>query len=250
MKILGSLATISSIASGLGIVLLGTTSKSAQLNERPVIHEIHEKNRHLPHYSLKHESLRDKLTASGATGIVISSFSDAAELVDQSQNKLTAEESVASYVCQAEAIIIGRPISFTSLLSANESQVFTDYEVQPLEILKNDAVTPLSSDKPFVLTRPGGKVRLDIGTIRQDDNDYPPLSRVGRYLLFLAAIRQSQSYKSIDPFGTYSIHNGGLEIVGSGDWQQEQSARVISSRSLEALRADIQSAVAMCSVVR
>lgn len=88
-------------------------------------------------------------------------------------------------VAQADAVVIGVVTDKTSQLNEAETFVFTDYNVNVVEVLKNNAASPISPSAAITVTRAGGVVQLEGRIIRAVDRTAKPLQVEGKYLLFL-----------------------------------------------------------------
>jgi hypothetical protein len=126
----------------------------------------------------------------------------------------------------AEVIIRGRITEAAARLNDDESLVFTDYTVQPLEILKSSAALvtapKVGPTKPIVFQQLGGTVRVDGLVLRTttdiEDSD-KPIKLGAEYFLFLRSAISSPShrarpgvYESVTgPLGIFPIRDGKVE---------------------------------------
>lgn len=219
----------------------------SQQGEDPRLEQAHQQNKSLPHYNRPGESLWEKLVSSGNTSITVQEVADRGGVAGAQPP--AEQELLTAQVCQADAVLVGTIISSVSLLSNNETQVFTDYTVQPTDILKNDPKTPIAIGKSFLLTRPGGEVHLDIGNIRQIYREFPVLySGKQSYLLFLTESPDTTTYKNTDAFSTYILHNDRSPqlILDSSRGEAQRRASFLSTSTLSSLRSLITSAADTC----
>jgi hypothetical protein len=116
-----------------------------------------------------------------------------------------------THICEADAIVIGSVKSIRSLLSANESQVFTDYKIIPLTVIKGRDLTPGAD---FYVTQPGGTVHIDGGKIVDIGSEYPsPLFPSKTYLLFLKVVDPTKTFKPVDNLSTYLLDGSYIRTV-------------------------------------
>ncbi len=220
--------------------------QSQQGGDDPRLEQAHQQNKSLPQYNRPGESLRERLSSSGKSSITVYEFADRGG--NTGTLPPNEEDVLRNQICRADAVVLGTILSSVGLLSSNETQVLTDYVVSPTEILKNNPKMPITAGNPFVLTRPGGEVHLDIGNIRQNDSDFSDLS-AGKspYLLFLTEISASQVYRSLDSFSTYLIRNDKAQlIVNSPRGETQRRVSFLSTLAWPGLRALITSSAASC----
>lgn len=216
----------------------------AQQEDSPALQKTHEQHKDLGWYNRPGDSLRQALESS-STGSV--TREDVVDRGDSGGGRSASPQSeFASAVCEADAVVIGEVRSAVSMLSRNETMVFTDYLVSPDEILKSSSEVPIVNDTPFSLTRPGGEVRLEIGTIQQKDHDYPVLEVRKQYLFLLSNLPDSKSFKSFDRLGTYRVDTGKALLVGKSVGEAHRRASYLNSLSLNDLHNTIGSALKGC----
>ncbi len=110
-------------------------------------------------------------------------------------------EYLAAYlkkeVCNSDAIVVGTVTRKSSQLVDDGTFTFTDYEVNPDEVLRNNSKAPVQTGNSITLTRPGGSVNLKGHVIRARDRSYDLLSVGHRYLLFLQFVSETGAYQPI-----------------------------------------------------
>lgn len=97
-------------------------------------------------------------------------------------------------VCNADAILLGSFKSKSSQLNADQSFIFTDYEMAVEEVIKDTPAAPALSGGVVTVTREGGEVRLNGKVIRARSGDFKPAQVGKRYLLFLRFLPETNSY--------------------------------------------------------
>lgn len=126
----------------------------------------------------------------------------------------------------ANLIVRGRIIDVTPRLNDDESLVFTDYTVQPLEILKSPRAMVGASrpgpTPPVVFQQLGGTVKVDglvLKTTTDIEDPDRPIKVGEEYFLFLNAAETAHSlrarpniYESVTgPLGICPVRNGKVE---------------------------------------
>ncbi len=105
---------------------------------------------------------------------------------------------------ESDAVVIGVVHKKTSFLTEDENFVFSDYELNVEDILKNNSAHPIKV-KSITVTRPGGAVVLGRRTVRATDESLEPLDRGNRYLLFLEFIPSTGAYKAFNSKGSFQL---------------------------------------------
>lgn len=84
------------------------------------------------------------------------------------------------------AVIIGEVTAAEAHFSADQTDVYSEFDVQISEVLKNDDNAPLTAGSHVVLERAGGRVRFSSGKVMVSATNHQNLPRIGkRYLFFL-----------------------------------------------------------------
>lgn len=110
-------------------------------------------------------------------------------------------------VCEADAIVLGKPESRFSQLTADEDFVFTDYELAIEEVLKDDPNISKQGNNNITVTRPGGFIRLNNRNIRATDQSFKPLEMGERYVLFLRFIPATGAYRALNSKSSFKIRS-------------------------------------------
>jgi hypothetical protein len=105
---------------------------------------------------------------------------------------------------KSDAVVIGAVNKKTSFLTADENFVFSDYELDVEEILKDNSAQPINV-KSITVTRPGGAVVLGRRMVRATDQSLEPLVPGNRYLLFLEFIPDTGAYKAFNSKGSFLL---------------------------------------------
>ena len=95
--------------------------------------------------------------------------------------------------------------SKSSQLTEDGDFVFTDYEVNIEDVLKDNEFAHLIPNINLTLTQPGGKVRLGGYIIEAEDASFRPLVIGGRYTLFLKFIPATGAYASLNSKSSYEL---------------------------------------------
>jgi hypothetical protein len=134
------------------------------------------------------------------------------ELLVGSSPVLTEQESPDAYFGRlarmSDAVVRGTVLKKTSQVTEDDGFVFTDYDLEVKEVLKNTGKASLESGSVITVTRPGGKIVKDGVIIKVTDNAIAPLPVSHDVVLFLRLIQETGAYKATS--GT-----GALELQGS-----------------------------------
>ncbi len=118
----------------------------------------------------------------------------------------TPENYFGELAQASDAVIRGIVIRKASQLTEDDTFIFTDYEVMVAEVLKNNAITPLSTGAVITITRPGGKVSLDGRIIKVIEHSFAPLPLNDHdVVLFLKATPETGTYESARPTGSFEL---------------------------------------------
>jgi hypothetical protein len=110
---------------------------------------------------------------------------------------VTLGDALAYITCGADAIITGTVKSKASNLIETDTFVFTDYEVEINEVLKDGVAAPLVPNDVIVVPRLGGVVALNGHTVRANDEAMAGLVVGERYLLYLRFIPSTGGYRPL-----------------------------------------------------
>lgn len=135
--------------------------------------------------------IQKRSAESDAEAINIESLPGTPEL---SQSGEVASDRLVTSAAQADAVVIGVVADKTSQLNEAETFTFTDYDVNVVEVLKNNAASPISPSAAITVTRAGGVVQLEGHTVRAVDRTAKPLQVGGKYLLFLRYLPATGAY--------------------------------------------------------
>lgn len=141
-------------------------------------------------------------------------------------------------VCNADAILVGSFKSKSSQLNADQSFIFTDYEMAVEEVVKNNPATPAQSGGVVTVTREGGEVRLNGRVIRARSGDFKPAQVGKRYLLFLRFLPDTNSYLA---YANGSFELDGDRVTSLGGTSREELLEG-GSKSLAAFLDEVRAA--------
>jgi len=124
---------------------------------------------------------------------------------DDEKTPPTIEELLQRITCNADAVVVGTVTNKTSQLTEDGSFVFTDYDMQVEEIIKNTAQTSIQPSDNIVITRSGGAVQFNGKVIRAIDKSSQPLETGSRYLLSLQRIASSDDYRTLNTESSFEL---------------------------------------------
>jgi hypothetical protein len=150
----------------------------------------------------------------------------------------------SSLTCAADAIVVAGVESSAAFLSDNHATVFTDYRLKVTTVLKAKVsfANPLPSE--IVLTRIGGVVRVNEGTVSFEHEMFPLLTGGKSYLLFLRGLPETQDFQAYDDRSVLTDINGSY-FVASAPSDKDNYAD-ITSYSTSALEARVLSFLPSC----
>jgi hypothetical protein len=153
----------------------------------------------------------------------------------------TQAEYLEKLICDADTVVIAKIKNKTSQITENLEFVFTDYELDIREVLKNDSNLDILTSRSATLTVAGGSVKVDKRTIKIIlERDNPLL--VGReYLLFLRYINDSESFKVSSERGILGIFDKKIKFP--------QNLYKNTVDDAEGIVSSIRSAVTNCSTL-
>jgi hypothetical protein len=114
-------------------------------------------------------------------------------------------ESLRRMTCDADAVVIGKVQNKLSQISESQDFIFTDYEMTVAEVLKDNAAGPIQAGTNLIITRPGGKIRMNGRTVEAIDNAFEPFTLEGQYLLFLRFIPATGAYKAVGSKSSFQL---------------------------------------------
>jgi len=183
------------------------------------------------------ELIREALAKGQNDGIFIfTSLGDPIFRPDANSGEFNVLERL---VCGADAIIIGTVKSRSSQLTEDELYVFTDYELTVEQVLKDNPFTQVAPSSVIIVSRPGGKVMIDGYTVSAVDESLKPLSKGGRYPLFLKYIPATGAYIASDSQESFELKDERVIALtdGSGYAKGQQN------KQPDALIGEVRSAV-------
>lgn len=122
-------------------------------------------------------------------------------------------------VCNADSIFIGTLKSKTSQLTADESFIFTDYEMTVEQVVKGTPVAPAQVGADLTVTREGGEILLNGRIFRARRDDFKAFEVGKRYLLFLRHLPETGAYLAY-PNGSFELD--GDQVIALGGTSREE----------------------------
>jgi hypothetical protein len=120
----------------------------------------------------------------------------------------TQEEDVRRLVCSSDAAFIATVTSSESLPTYDGLFLFTEYVVQLNEIVRQPPSTTHVRGQSVTLVRIGGQLAVNGRRLTASVNSYPPLRINSHYLIFSKYLSATQSFKTNNPDGVFSIDPG------------------------------------------
>lgn len=105
----------------------------------------------------------------------------------------------------ADAIVVGTVSNQKAQLTEDESFIFTEYDVVVEEVLKAGAAGAIQSNSKIVVSRPGGKMKLNGKDVIAEDDAFKPLKGGARYLLFINYLPEKNFYAAFNSAGSFLL---------------------------------------------
>jgi hypothetical protein len=125
--------------------------------------------------------------------------------------KPTVQEMLQQVACSADAVVVGVPKRKTSQLTDTQDFVFTDYEVEVHQVLRNAGSQAIQEYGEITITRPGGVVLINGRKVRAIDETMPLLSLDKSYIFFLSLVPQTGAYRAVESGATYYLKGEQLQ---------------------------------------
>lgn len=118
----------------------------------------------------------------------------------------SAESYFGKLAADSDAVIRGIVKHKASQITEDDMFIFTDYEIEITEILKNDAAAELNTGSIITVVRPGGTVVVDgiIAKATDESFDLLPANK-HELLLFLKYIPEAEAYKATRNTGSFEL---------------------------------------------
>ena len=105
-------------------------------------------------------------------------------------------EYFAKLACESDAVVVGKVVNQTALLSPDESMIFTDVEISVVETLKDNPKSHIYPNQSITVTRPGGSLELNGRKLSVVLSNFKDFSVGGQYLLFLKLLPTTLDYEA------------------------------------------------------
>ncbi len=119
---------------------------------------------------------------------------------------------VSEGICNSDAIVFAKVESSSSHLSRDRSTLFTDYQMEVTDVLKQNATSPISPGESLILTRFGGQLKLTEGELSVEDEGAPNLQTDESYIIFAKFVRGVGVYQSLYLNGTFRLLSRGFSL--------------------------------------
>ena len=131
------------------------------------------------------------------------------EITSPDGPEVSFEGFLKDLTCAADAVVTVVVKDKASQLTENKEFIFTDYTAVVEETFKDHQGNSLLPNNIIMVTRPGGKVRIDGHIIGAVDSSFKILEPGKRYLLFLQYLPATGAYQSIRK-GSFLIEDSDL----------------------------------------
>lgn len=158
----------------------------------------------------------------------------------------TPRPSINSFVeettCKSSAVVTGTVVGKESQITNDGDFIFTDYMVKVETVLKNNAAESIRPMTNIVVSRPGGKVRINGHLVAAIDQSSKPFDIGDQYVLFLRGIAGTDDYSTIKGTGSVSALDGKLDDITG-----ESAESLLKGSSSSTVIGLIKTATSVCS---
>jgi hypothetical protein len=134
----------------------------------------------------------------------------------------------AEDVCNADAVLVGKPVRAAFHLSVSGTSVYGDHVLLVTAVLKNNPRGSIGPGAEIVVTRPGGSIRFPEGTVETRQDTYPPLEQQKTYLLLLRFLEESATYAALDGYSTLMLNQLGAWTILTRGYSNLRSPELAS----------------------
>lgn len=110
-------------------------------------------------------------------------------------------------VRDADAVIIATVTNATGRLTDDETLIFTEYQMNIEEVLKDNPASPIQVNSTITVARGGGTIRINNRDFVFEDRNFKPFVVGSRYLLFLQHIPERSIYVASSHEGSFLLVN-------------------------------------------
>jgi hypothetical protein len=131
------------------------------------------------------------------------------------------------HACHVDAVVVGKVDSQISMMTSDETTIFTDVQISVKRILKDNSQQPLKVGSEITVDRPGGSVSVNGRKFSYTMEGFQNFTVGGEYLLFLNFMNDSKDYYQVGG-RVFEIREGLLlsmdSVVRSIDISKKQDA--------------------------
>jgi hypothetical protein len=113
----------------------------------------------------------------------------------------------------SDAVVRGAVLSKVSQITEDDWFVFTDYDFEVREVLKNTSKASLESGSAITVTRPGGKIVEDGVIIKVTDQAFAPLPMNRDIVLFLRLVEETGAYRATSDTGAFELGRSSVRAL-------------------------------------
>lgn len=130
---------------------------------------------------------------------------------DPNESPFDLQQLLQEMAGGADAVVVGTIGNQSSQLTEDEDYVFTDYEMDVEEVLKDNPTAPIQPNSKITITRPGGTILLNGRIVKAVDDSFLPFRKKAQYLLFLRFIPSTGGYQALNSKASFQLN--GNEIT-------------------------------------
>ncbi len=117
--------------------------------------------------------------------------------------------------------------------------MFTDFRINVLEVIKDNAKAPIGIGSDITVTRPGGTLEIAGKEVRAVDDSFKPFQLGGQYVLFLEYIPATGAYRAYADQSFQLLPDGGIAKLTTSQAIKLAESRGDAQRFLNEVRAAV-----------
>lgn len=139
----------------------------------------------------------------------------------------------------ADAVILGEMKSKASALTKGKAFVFTDFQMNVLEVIKDNVKAPIGIGSDITVTRPGGTLEIAGKEVCAADDSFKPFQLGGQYVLLLEYIPVTGAYRAYADQSFQLLLDGGVAKLTTSQAINLAESRGDAQRFLNEVRAAV-----------
>jgi hypothetical protein len=122
--------------------------------------------------------------------------------------------SLESSFCNADAVVVGTLGEESAYLNEDESFIFTEYQLNVSEVVRNNKAAPIKINDNVTVVRDGGTLSINGRVVRALTADFKPFKTGEQYVLFLRYLPTTGSYLAY-LYGSFLLDKDTVRTFGN-----------------------------------